>query len=62
MATDDVSTIFLMEIKQRESHYREILDALLVPTNFISIEAARSYICEAIETYGLGEIEWPKSI
>jgi len=44
-------------LKEKEQHYREIIDALLVPTNFIGIEAARNYICEAIETYGLGKIE-----
>lgn len=45
------------EAKVKRGQYREIIEALLVPTNFIGIEAARDYICEALETYGLGKIE-----
>lgn len=50
-------TVAVEEAKVKRGQYREIIEALLVPTNFIGIEAARNYICEAIETYGLGEIE-----
>lgn len=45
------------EAKTKRGQYREIIEALLVPTNFIGIKAARDYICEAIETYGLGKID-----
>lgn len=48
------------EAKVKRGQYREIIEALLVPTNFIGIEAARDYICEALETYGLGKIEEAK--
>lgn len=46
------------EAKVKRGQFREIIEALLVPTNFISIEAARDYICEAIEDYDLGKIKF----
>ena len=45
------------EAKVKRGQYREIIEALLVPTNFIGIEAARDYICDALEDYDLGKIE-----
>ena len=47
------------EAKVKRGHFREIIEALLVPTNFIGIEAARDYICEALESYGLAGISKP---
>lgn len=47
------------EAIMKRGQYREIIEALLVPTNFIGIEAARDYICEALESYGLAEVSKP---
>lgn len=47
------------EAKVKRGQYREIIEALLVPTNFIGIEAAREYILEALESYGLAEVSKP---
>ncbi len=47
------------ESKVKRGQYREIIEGLLVPTNFISIEAARDYILEALECYGLAEVSKP---
>jgi len=43
------------EAKVKRGQFREIIEALLGPTNFIGIEAARDYIREALEDYGLAE-------
>ncbi len=45
------------EAKLKRGQFREIIEALLVPTNFISIEAARDYITEALENYGLAKVD-----
>lgn len=47
------------EAKVKRGQYREILEALLVPTNFIGIEAARDYILEALKSYGLAKVSKP---
>ena len=51
--------VAIEEAKVKRGQYREILEALLVPTNFIGIETAREYICEALESYGLAELSKP---
>lgn len=43
------------EAKIKQGQFRTIIEELLVPTNFISIEAARNYIIEALEKSGLAE-------
>lgn len=51
--------VAIEQAKIKRGQYREIIEALLVPTNFIGIEAAREYILEALESYGLAEVSKP---
>ena len=45
----------IKEAKRKRGQFREIIEAVLKPTNFIHIETAREYIVEALEAYGLKE-------
>ncbi len=47
----------LEEAKKIRGQYREIIEAVLKPTNFIHLDTARGYIVEALETYGLAVME-----